>query len=54
MNLARVEPARTVGRVGHGEPTNTIGCAEYSAETVDALRGFRDTYRGEGPEDVPL
>jgi Protein of unknown function (DUF3105) len=32
-----------------------IGCETYEgATTLDAIRDFRDTYRGQGPEDVPL
>jgi hypothetical protein len=31
---------------------NLIGCDEYTPETIDAIRAFRDTYRGQGPESV--
>ncbi len=32
-----------------------LGCDRYAgAVTLDALRAFRDAYRGQGPEDVPL
>ena len=32
-----------------------LGCDRYEgAATLDAIRAFRDTYRGQGPEDVPL
>jgi hypothetical protein len=32
-----------------------IGCETYGgAATLDAIRDFRDTYRGQGPEDVAL
>jgi hypothetical protein len=32
-----------------------IGCREYEgAATLDAIRVFRDTYIGQGPEDVPI
>lgn len=35
--------------------TQMIGCDEYSGRaTLDALRDFRDTYRGQGPEPVPI
>lgn len=35
--------------------TKLIGCSEYEgAATIDALRAFRDTYRGRGPEAVPV
>jgi hypothetical protein len=35
--------------------TNLITCDTYSgAATLDAIRAFRDIYRGQGPEDVPL
>ena len=35
--------------------TNLMGCKEYEgAATLDAVRAFRDVFRGQGPEDVPL
>lgn len=35
--------------------TQMIGCDSYDgAATIDALRDFRDTYRGQGPEQVPI
>jgi Protein of unknown function (DUF3105) len=35
--------------------TNLIGCDSYEGPaTLDAIRDFRDIYRGQGPEDVPL
>ena len=35
--------------------TQMIGCKTYEGEaTLDAIRDFRDIYRGQGPEDVPL
>jgi hypothetical protein len=35
--------------------TNMLGCKRYEgAATLDALRAFRDTFRGQGPEPVPL
>jgi hypothetical protein len=35
--------------------TQMIGCETYEgAATLDAIRDFRDVYRGQGPEDVPL
>lgn len=35
--------------------TQLLGCDRYEgAATLDAIRAFRDTYRGQGPEDVPL
>ena len=35
--------------------TQMIGCDTYEgAATLDALRAFRDTYRGQGPEQVPI
>ena len=35
--------------------TQLIGCKTYEgAATLDAIRAFRDIYRGQGPEDVPL
>jgi Protein of unknown function (DUF3105) len=35
--------------------TQLIGCKTYEGEaTLDAIRDFRDIYRGQGPEAVPL
>ena len=35
--------------------TQMIGCPTYEgAATLDAIRDFRDIYRGQGPEDVPI
>jgi hypothetical protein len=35
--------------------TQMIGCETYEgAATLDAIRDFRDVYRGQGPEDVPI
>lgn len=35
--------------------TQMIGCEQYEgAATIDAIRDFRDTYRGQGPEAVPV
>ncbi len=35
--------------------TQLVGCESYEgAATLDVLRDFRDIYRGQGPEDVPL
>jgi hypothetical protein len=35
--------------------TQMIGCPTYEGQaTLDALRAFRDTYRGQGPEPVPV
>ena len=34
--------------------TNLMGCDSYSPEVLDAVRAFRDEFRGQGPEDVPL
>ena len=37
-------------------PTGTgriLGCSEVTAETIDALRVFRDEHRSRGPEPVP-
>jgi Protein of unknown function (DUF3105) len=35
--------------------TQLMGCRRYEgATTLDAIRAFRDTYRGQGPEPVPL
>jgi hypothetical protein len=34
--------------------TNYVGCPTYSPEVLDVIRDFRDTYRGNGPEPVPI
>jgi Protein of unknown function (DUF3105) len=34
--------------------TQLAGCRNYTPETLDVLRDFRDIYRGNGPENVPL
>ena len=35
--------------------TQLIGCKKYEgAATLDAIRAFRDTYRGQGPEAVAI
>jgi hypothetical protein len=35
--------------------TQLLGCEKYEGDkTLDAIRDFRDTYRGNGPEPIPL
>jgi hypothetical protein len=35
--------------------TQLMGCDKYEGDTtLDAIRDFRDTYRGRGPENVPI
>jgi hypothetical protein len=35
--------------------TQLMGCKTYDGDaTLDAIRDFRDTYRGRGPENVPI
>lgn len=35
--------------------TQLMGCKTYEGDaTLDAIRDFRDTYRGRGPENVPI
>jgi hypothetical protein len=34
--------------------TNYVGCKEYDPLVLDVARNFRDTYRGNGPEPVPI
>lgn len=35
--------------------TQLIGCERFDGQaTIDALRNFRDVYRGQGPEPVPI
>lgn len=34
---------------------NTLACDEFEGEaTLDAIRGFREAFRGRGPEPIPL
>jgi hypothetical protein len=33
---------------------NYIGCKSYNPIFLDVIRNFRDTYRGNGPEPVPI
>jgi hypothetical protein len=34
--------------------TNFVGCPSYDPLTLDVLRNFRDTYRGNAPENFPV
>ena len=35
--------------------TQLLGCEKYEGRaTIDAIRDFRDTFRGRGPENVPI
>jgi hypothetical protein len=34
--------------------TQLIGCPNYDPLVLDVVRNFRDTYRGNGPEQVPI
>ena len=38
------------GRVGTGR---LLGCRSFNLAAYDALRAFRDTHRGRGPEAIP-
>jgi hypothetical protein len=33
---------------------NAVGCESFDPLVVDVVRNFRDTYRGNGPEEVPF
>jgi hypothetical protein len=33
---------------------NIVGCREYNPLVLDVIRNFRDTFRGNGPEAVPI
>jgi hypothetical protein len=33
---------------------NYVGCKTYDPLVLDVLRNFRDTYRGNGPENFPF
>jgi hypothetical protein len=34
--------------------TQLVGCPKYTELDLDVLRNFRDTYRGNGPENIPF
>ena len=34
--------------------TQLLGCKIRGAKTLDAIRNFRDQFRGRGPEAVPF
>jgi Protein of unknown function (DUF3105) len=34
--------------------TNMVTCDKYTPAAIDVIRDFRDTYRGQGPEPIPL
>jgi hypothetical protein len=34
--------------------TNEAVCPTYNETVLDVIRNFRDTYRGNGPEQVPI
>jgi hypothetical protein len=34
--------------------TNAVGCKKYDPLVLDVIRNFRDTFRGNGPENVPV
>jgi len=34
--------------------TQLIGCKKFDERSLDAIRAFRDVYRGQGPEAVPF
>jgi hypothetical protein len=34
--------------------TQLLTCKSYDERVVDAIRAFRDIYRGQGPEPVPF
>jgi hypothetical protein len=34
--------------------TNEVVCPAYNETVLDVIRNFRDTYRGNGPEQVPI
>jgi hypothetical protein len=33
---------------------NFMGCETYTPEALDAIQAFREEFRGQGPEDIPL
>jgi len=34
--------------------TNYVGCKKYDPIVLDVIRNFRDKYRGQGPEQIPI
>jgi Protein of unknown function (DUF3105) len=34
--------------------TNAVGCPSFDPLVLDVIRNFRDTFRGNGPENVPI
>jgi hypothetical protein len=34
--------------------TNLLGCDAYDPEVLSAIAAFRDEFRGQGPEDIPI
>jgi hypothetical protein len=36
-----------------GGTGRTLGCPRWNDGVIDALRAFRDEYRGKGPEPIP-
>jgi hypothetical protein len=34
--------------------TALLGCPTYNEQVLDAVRDFRDIYRGQGPENIPI
>lgn len=47
--LSAPEPRHWVHSMEHGRVV-----IHYGPEVLDAIRAFRDEFRGQGPEDVPL
>lgn len=42
------------GEVAVSAWTNAVSCETYDPLFLDVVRNFRDTYRGNGPENVPI
>ena len=51
--LQRLLGARPV-EAGPGHDRGALGAAQKLDHPLDAIRSFRDVYRGQGPENVPL
>jgi hypothetical protein len=34
--------------------TKLAGCPRYNERVLDVIRDFRDIYRGQGPEPIPI
>ena len=50
----RPRPGTTTYAVAFSAWSNSVGCQAYDPLVLDVIRNFRDTYRGNGPENFPI